>query len=877
MNAPTLNTRSKNNRLRLVSLLALAALAGAGALLLAGPSDNVLEKQKPHWHIDHIPPAPVLSPAEELKTFRLPPGFKIELVAAEPMVEEPVALSFDADGRMYVVEMRGYMPDFAGTGELDPVGRVSLLESTKRDGVFDKSTIFIDKLVVPRAVSATAGGVLIAEPPNLWFCKDTNGDGKADTKEVIATDYAVRRADPEHDPNGLVWMLDNGCYSADWTSKLRYVKGKFVREGTINRGQWGITQDDHGRIFYNSNGSMLRCDLVPAAILSRNPFLEPAGVNVAVASNATFPSRVNPGCNRGYTEDCNDKGYLQRLTAACGPQIYRGDLFPQDCRGNAFVCEPAGNLVSRQVLTQDGLKITAKTSLHDGDKSTPEKIDFLTSSDERFRPVSLYNGPDGALYVIDMYHGILQHKAYMSAYLADQVKQRDLDKNNGHRGRIWRIVPDNAKPPAAWPKLAEASTQELVATLSNPNGWWRDTAQRLLVEHNDPKSVEPLEKLASAKDAPPLARLHAIWALQGMDRLEDELVGELLKDKDAQVRVQALRAAESLVRNHTGNETIAALPGLANDPDPEVQIQVLSLATPDNVELQKVANGILARHLSEAIFRSAALSAAAGRELELMRLMLSDPQLAHAGDKHRQQMYNDLAECVIRGRSAERIDKLFDLIANLPAAQKSERQGMLTGVLEAIMPDPKAKHPVTPRKLRLPAEPAGLAKLKGAQDEAVAELAEKLDGGFTWPNKPGDNTPPLKPLTEVESKRFAAGHELYGAICAACHQPSGLGMEGLAPPLLDSEWALGTPDRPIRIVLNGLTGPVKIGKKTFDSEMPNLRALDDEQIASVLTYIRREWGHEGSPVDPQRVAKIRQETADRGDQQWMADELMKVK
>jgi mono/diheme cytochrome c family protein len=317
------------------------------------------------------------------------------------------------------------------------------------------------------------------------------------------------------------------------------------------------------------------------------------------------------------------------------------------------------------------------------------------------------------------------------------------------------------------------------------------------------------------------------------------------------------------------------LPDLAKDADPQVQLQVLSLATPENTELQTAANAILARHMSDPVFRSAALSAAAGRELELLQSMLADPALAKADEKQKDAMYNDLAECVIRGRSAERIDKLFELIAGLPAAHKADRQAMLAGVTEAISPDPKSKAPK--RKLRLPAEPAGLAKLKKSSEKKIVELASTIDAAMTWPNKPGDTTPPLKPLTDTESKRFAAGRELYSTLCGVCHQPSGLGMEGVAPPLLDSEWALGPPTRNIRIVLNGLTGPVKIGKKTFDSEMPGLKTLDDEQIASVLTYVRREWGHEGSPIDPKQVADVRKETETRGDQQWMADELLKVK
>ena len=939
-------------RFKSVATLTTAALAAAAALLapfvspptvLAGANGGDLAQQKPKWKIDKIPDAPILTPAEEAKTFHLPPGFKIELVAAEPVVEEPIALTFDPDGRMYVVQLRAYMPDAEGTGELEPLGRVSRLESTQGNGVYDKSVVFIDKLKIPRAVGLAGDGVLVSEPPNLYFCRDTDGDGKADTKEVVATDYASLNANPEHMANGLVWMLDNWCYSANYAGRFKYNKGKFVKEGTVSRGQWGIAQDDVGRLFYNSNSSMLRYDAVPASYLTRNPYLgNPAGVNAQVSANAVFTGRVNPGVNRGYTPDVNDNGYLQRVTAACGPQIYRGGLFPKEYQGNAFVCEPAGNVVVRHVLTQSGVNVAGKSVQIDGGPGRPEKVDFLTSTDERFRPVSLYNGPDGAMYLVDLYHGILQHKAYLSAYLDDQVKQRKLAENGGHKGRIWRIVPENYAP-AAWPKLSKATTPELVAALSNPNGFWRDTAQRLLVEHLDFKALTPLTKVAAGKDpaATPLGRIHALWTLQGLDRLEDELVAALLADKDPQVRIQALRAGEMLIRKKAGFETLAALPGMAKDADPTVQLQVLAYASPDNAELQSAANEVLANHLGEAIFRSAALSAAAGRELELLQSLLADAHFAKAADGQKRTLFNDLAESVVRGRSAERIDKLFAVVADLPAAKKADRLAMLTGVAEAVSPDPKSKAPK--RKLRLPAEPAGLAKLKliagvptgdltksvptkgdgkeidgGAKksdpkkaggkkpdakksaedagaadakpaeakkpaddkrtDEAkLAELVIAIDGGLSWPGKPGDTTPPLKPLSPKESERFAAGRELYAQLCGVCHQPSGLGMEGVAPHLVDSEWALGTAERPIRIVLNGLTGPIKIGKQTFESEMPALKSLDDEQIAAVLTYVRREWGHESSPVDPTLVAKVRKETAGRGDQQWTADELSKVK
>jgi mono/diheme cytochrome c family protein/glucose/arabinose dehydrogenase len=842
----------------------------ATAALLAGAPGGELAKQQPKYHIKEIPPAPVRTPEEERKTFKLPPGFRIELVASEPMVEEPIAMTFDPDGRIYVVELRAYMPDMQGTGELDPIGRIVRLEDTDGDGKPDKRTVFLDKLSIPRAVSLAGDGVLVAEPPMVWFCRDTNGDGVCDEKTAVFTDYGSKNPNPEHMANGLTWTLDNWYYNADWPARFRYFKGKFLRDGVAVRGQWGIAQDDVGRLFYNSNSSMLRCDLVPSQYLTRNPyFMSPPGANVAIAKNNVYPGRVNPGVNRGYTEDVNLEGKLQRVTAACGPTIYRGDQFPVEFRGNAFVCEPSGNLISRQVLTQTGLNITAKSVQHDG-------VDFLTSTDERFRPVSTYTGPDGALYVVDLYHGILQHKAYLSAYLQDQVKRRDLDKNNGHRGRIWRIVHEAAKP-SPKPQLAKASSDELAKNLMNANGWWRDTSQRLLVERQDAAVVPALERIVGGETpgVTPLAKIHALWTIHALDKLDDDVIAGAVKDADPRVRVAAMRVGEVLVRKHIGTAIVEAMQGLTNDPDPGVQLQVLVMASPDLLELVPTGNRILAAHMTDPIFRCAAIAGAAGRELEVLQAMLTDKTFA-ASAPGQGELLNDLAECVIRGRSPERIEKLFDLVAT---QAKAREEAMLAGIVEAVAPpasNGKGK-PIVVRRLRLLHGPAGLTKLLASPDRKVVDLAKKAEAGLSWPGKPGDDTPPLTPLNPEQQKLFTAGRETFSQICAQCHQASGLGQEGVAPHLVDSEWVLGSPDRLVRIALNGVHGPIKVGKQTVDLEMPGLYALPDDQIASVLTYVRREWGHEGGPISPAEVAKIRSASADRGQTQWTADELLQVK
>ncbi len=856
--------RSMFTRMRL--LAAISAL-GFGVAVRAGDPGGDLSKQQPKYRIKgEIPPAPIRSPEEELKTFKLPPGFRMELVAAEPLVEEPIALTFDPDGRVYVVEMRGYMPDVQGTGELDPVGKIVRLESSKGDGTLDKSTTFLEGLIIPRAVGLAGDGVLVAEPPTVWFCRDTKGEGKCTEKKVVFTDFGARNPNPEHMANGLMWNLDNWYYNADWPARFKFSKGQFLRDGTIARGQWGIAPDDTGRLFYNSNSSMLRCDLVPAQYMMRNPSLPaPPGLNVAIAANAVFSSRVNPGVNRGYTEDCNMEGHLARVTASCGPTIYRGGQYPAEFQGNAFVCEPAGNLMVRHVVTQQGVNITAKSVQQDG-------VDFLTSTDERFRPVSLYNAPDGSIYVVDLYHGILQHKAYVSAYLADQIKKRDLEKNDGHRGRIWRIVHGSAKP-GVQPRLSKAPVSELVKTLSNPNGWWRDTAQRLLVERQDETAVPLLNAVVSGKasGATPLAKIHALYALDGLGLLDDDAVAGAMKDADARVRVAAVRLGEILIRKHTGASTLEAAQALGKDSDPGVQLQALSMG--DVPELEKEVVAILLKHADDPLFRSAAISGAAGRELELVSSLIANKDLATAG-KGSSEMFSDLAGCVVRGRSSERIEKLLELIAAQPAGAKAAQEALASGMAEAVAPT-KAK--TSARVLRLNREPAALAKLTGNSDGNISKMAKRAENNMSWPGKPGDNTPPLKPLTEVQEKRFVVGRELFSQNCATCHQPSGLGQDGIAPPLVDSEWVLGPEDRVTRILLCGLRGPLKVGKKTLDLEMPSMRAFDDEQVASILTYIRREWGHEANPVEPGIVTRLRKETAERGDTQWTAEELLQIK
>jgi len=447
-----------------------------------------------------IPEAPVVPPERAVQTFKMAPGYRIELVAAEPLVHEPVNMCFDPDGRLWVCEMSGYMPTIDGVGERNPVGTIAVLEDTDGDGKMDKRTVFLDKLVLPRALALCGDGVLVGENGKLWFCRATKGDLKCDDKTLVS-EYGTSGGNPEYNPNGLVRGLDNWYYSANSSQRFRRTDKGWQKEGTIGRGQWGVTQDDVGRLFYNSNSSLLRGDKVPC--YSPSAHVAGAATNHQFyKSGEVFPARINPGVNRYY--HLRPDGTLKAVTAACGPGIYRGDNFPPDARGNAFICEPAGNLVIRNVFTDDGTST----------KPAYDKAEFLASTDERFRPVNISNGPDGNLYIADMYRGILQHKGFMTPYLRKQIVDRGLDRPIG-TGRIYRVVHETGtpRPPV---KLSAASSADLVALLSHPNGWHRETAQRLLSEKSDPATAALVEK-AIETQTNPLGRLHALWTLEGMN------------------------------------------------------------------------------------------------------------------------------------------------------------------------------------------------------------------------------------------------------------------------------------------------------------------------------------------------------------------------
>lgn len=818
----------------------------------AGKKGPAVEEEIPFPANIPIPEATVLSPQEALQTIKVPAGYKVELVASEPLISTPVAMQFDPEGRLWVVEMNGYMPNIDGKGEDVKNGRVVVLEDTDGDGRMDKSTVFLDKLVMPRAISLRKGGALIAEPPNVYWCPDANGDLQADTKEVAIPAYTTG-GNPEHMPNGLLLALDNWLYSAKSSKRYRFTQaGALKSENTAFRGQWGICQDDFGRLYYNYNSDQLRADLLPAESLARNPLFKSAeGVNVKIAkSQKTFPGRVTPGVNRGYLKGILVDGKLADFTAACGPLIYRGDLMPE-LRGSSFVCDTSANLVKRNIHQEKDGFIEARDAYN--------KTEFLTSTSERFRPVNLYDGPDGALYCVDMARGVVQHITYVTPWLRRQFIERKLELPLT-QGRIWRIVPENFAKRRPAPHLAKAGAEQLVAALSNANGWTRDTAQRLLVEQGAQAPVAAIEDLLkSAKE--PLARLHALWTLEGLEKLRPATLQTALADQDPKVRAGAVRLSEGFLK------TDAALAGqvcaLEKDPAIEVQLQLLlSLGEWNSPKATATLASLLAAHSENALARSSALSSLGGREMDFLQSLRTLPAWSNASPG-KTSVVGALARCILEARKPEAVTALLELAAQPEPKLEWQRSAILNNL---------GSLPKGFKAFRVTAAPPVLAKL--AADPASAKLAPKLEGLFTWPGKAGyEEEKALPPLTAAQKDFVAAGQQLYATICAACHQPNGAGQDGLAPALANSEWVNGPEGRIIRIVLHGLGGPVSVNGKTFNLDMPGLgAALNDEQIAQVLSYLRRDFGNSAPLVEPASVAKIRKGAKDRATA-WTAPEL----
>ncbi len=579
-----------------------------------------------------------LTPKEALATFALPDEFKIELIASEPLLSDPTDMEIDEYGRMYVVEMHGYPLDQSGTG------KVRMLTDEDGDGVMDKSTVFAEGLNLPNSIMRWKKGLLVTDAPNLLYYEDADGDGKAERCDTLVKGFAL--SNPQHNVNSPVYGLDNWVYLAhegatatreykeefgDLGTEIFYpgkpdaarlpqnASGRSVRlnpdkhllETTSSNTQFGQAFDAWGRRLLVANAIHVYHEVMQAGYLQRNPY--------QVVSNATqnlsdhgdacevFPTTTNP-----QTQLLTDVGVI---TSACGLTAYLGGAFPDAYNNNdiTFVTESVSNLIHVDRLKDTGASFTASRVL--------ERKDFLTSTDNWFRPVNMYVGPDGALYVVDYYRQIIEHPEWMG----DEVIESGELYNGTDKGRIYRISRKDAGP-ADWTKnlkLGDASAAELVEKLASPNSWWRMNAQRLLVDRGGEEAVSALKAMAVRTDAA-FGRLHALWTLNGLGALQPDLIIQALKDPVAGVRENAIRLSEQFLSNAG---VVQALLSLKQDADAKVRFQLLcTLGFINSADASSVRNELLFRDLNDKWVQIAALSANATQTASLLNVVLEKYQ-----------------------------------------------------------------------------------------------------------------------------------------------------------------------------------------------------------------------------------------------------------
>lgn len=691
------------------------------------------------------PPVVPVSANEQLKTFILQPGYKLEPILSEPQIREPAAIQFDGNGRMYVLELRTYMQDIDANGELMPTSRISRWEDADNDGIYDTSVIFLDSLVFPRYVVPFGKNTILSmesNEDNVYKYTDTDGDGKADKKELFASGLG-RSGNVEHQTSFLTWTMDNWMYSTYNSRRIRWTPDGVIQEPAGNPyGQWGVTQDNYGQTWFQDGAGGVPQNFQFPLIYGnfgvkgqyQDGFREP----FSLIKLADF----QPGMR-----ETKPDGSLNNVTGSAGNDVFRGDRLPKEIQNKYFYGEPVGRIV-RQVNVEKSEGLSYIQNPYREAQS-----EFIQSTDPLFRPVDMATAPDGTMYIVDMYRGIIQQGNWTQegSYLRTKIQQYQMDDIAGN-GRIWRLTYEGMERNPEKPRMYEESSAELIRHLSNPNGWWRDQAQQLIILNQDKSVVKDLENLLKTSDYE-LTRIHALWILEGLNSLSLSLIKELFKDSSPQMRIQALRASESLYKY--GEKSLAAdYREMIKDPSIDVALQSLLSAYVLNI---------------------------------------------------------DQVEALIK--------------ATLQENQANGIQVVGTQLLERMAKE----------------------KELAATQFAPQELA-----------------------------LFTKGKSIFDSYCSTCHGVKGLGTptgggELIAPAFSGSTRLMGHPEYAVKTLLHGLTGA--LDGKEYEGVMIAMEDNDDEYIASVVSYIRNDFGNSGSFVSPEFVAQLRKETEGK-DGTYQFDELI---
>ncbi|MEO8710772.1 MAG: PVC-type heme-binding CxxCH protein [Parafilimonas sp.] len=613
-----------------------------------------------------------LSPQEALKTFQLPEGFKIELVASEPMISDPVAMDLDENGNMYVVELHGYPLDTAGSG------KIKLLTDTNGDGVPDKSVVFADHLKLPTGIMRWKKGFLVVDVPDILYLEDTDHDGKADIKKVMLTGVAL--TNPQHIANTPVYGLDNWIYLAHMGSitpkvsmmfsdsghivryadnaaapqlprnadgrNIRFKPDDFELEMCSGETQYGHTFDNWGHHFCVENADHIFYEAIAAKYLQRNPDLLIADASDYIPDHGdaceVYPITTNPE-NQLLTD-------LGVITSACGITYYNGGLFPDSFNHVSFTCEPQSNIIHADRVTDKGASFNA-SRVYEGKE-------FFASTDAWCRPVQMYIGPDGALYVIDYYRQIIEHPEWLS----DSVINSGALYNGSDKGRIYRITPTNAAKMnwCSQLKLNEETTAQLVQHLTSNNIWWRRNAQRLLIDRKDAQTIPLLQKLLDTTTTA-TAAVHALWLMEGFNETNVATLQKALTNSVAGVRENAIQIAELHLKEfpHLEKDLLA----MQNDVDAKVRFQLLcTLGNMGDAAAETARQKILLHDIEDKWVQIAALTSSKGKEMALLEKTI--PALASKPSEGTALFFANCAGVIGLSQREADIKEIIALAAN---------------------------------------------------------------------------------------------------------------------------------------------------------------------------------------------------------------------
>lgn len=546
------------------------------------------------------------SPSAALKSIQVKPGFHVELVAAEPLVQDPVAFDWGPDGKLWVTEMADYPLGVDETGKF--AGRVRYLEDTDGDGKYDKSTLFLEGLGYPTGVMSWHKGAIVTTAPEIFYAEDTDGDGKADLRESLYTGFG--EGNQQHRVNGLRWGLDNWIYLANGDSggdllsvktgekltfgrrDLRIRPDSGLMDPQSGQTQFGRERDDWGNWFGSNNSNPAFHYALADHYLRRNKSL--------IAPDAKVQVSVRPGAATIFPVSrtqvrFNDFNKVNRITSACGLCFYRDELLGPEFVGNSFICEPVHNLVHREIVSAKGTTFTSQRAESEQDS------EFMASTDNWFRPTMARTGPDGALWVADMYRHVIEHPQWIP-----QEMQEKLDLRAGkEQGRIYRIIKDET-PLRSVPRLDQLTDSELVQVLESPNGTQRDMAHQWIVSRKQHSTVPDLKRMVSTGKAA-TARMHALCVLDGLGEVTAKEVLSALADSHPGVRRHAIRISEAFVNDSP--EIGAKLLGMVNDSDPQVQMQLAySLGEWNSPEAGVALAQLVLQHDRDVYLRTAILS-----------------------------------------------------------------------------------------------------------------------------------------------------------------------------------------------------------------------------------------------------------------------------